>query len=237
MTEKKKSIGNEQPLPIDIINDSIVEYLETKNLDKENLLLKVKSLYSGDNRARKAANAIYSVVTKKSALNKAILNNYTPETYYKLNEVDKNTIAISLICLRFPFTFDFVFFLAKLFNVQDTVNKQYIKGKMASLYGSNLSLEHGIEAALATAINCGFIKREKPGLFSKVKPCQRTSFAKEAWIATFFELNGRKLLPINELMYEPVLMYLDNIDLDWENTQILETIEDYTKQTIINKLK
>ena len=155
----------------------------------------------------------------------------------KLNTIDMQKVITIIFIIQPQFTFDFVFFLAKLFNVQDTVNKQYIKGKMASLYGSNLSLEHGIEAALATAINCGFIKREKPGLFSKVKPCQRTSFAKEAWIATFFELNGRKLLPINELMYEPVLMYLDNIDLDWENTQILETIEDYTKQTIINKLK
>ena len=104
MTEKKKNIGNEQPLPIDIINDSIIEYLETKDIDKESLLLRIKeqSSSSGDNRAKKAANAIYSVITKKSALNKAIVRNFTPETFYKLSEADKNVIAMSLICIRFP---------------------------------------------------------------------------------------------------------------------------------------
>ena len=54
MTEKKKSIGNEQPLPVDIMIDSIIEYLETKDIDKEGLLLRVKvqSSCSGDNRAK-----------------------------------------------------------------------------------------------------------------------------------------------------------------------------------------
>ncbi len=32
MTDKKKSIGNEQSLPIDIMIDSIIEYLETKDI-------------------------------------------------------------------------------------------------------------------------------------------------------------------------------------------------------------
>ncbi|WP_288515925.1 hypothetical protein [uncultured Treponema sp.] len=235
MAERKKSVGNEQPLPIDIINDSIIEYLETKDLDKEVLLLKVKAQCHGDNRARKAANAIYSVVTKKSALNKAILNNYTPESYYKLNKADKNTIAISLICLRFPFTFDFVLSLAKIFNVQDTVNKRYINERMASLYGSNLSLVHGIEAALTISINCGFIKREKLGLFSICEPCQKTSFSKEAWISTFFELNGKKSFAISDLRYEPVMTYLSDLNVDWDNAKILHTTEDYNNQIIIDK--
>ena len=164
MPEKKKSIGNEQPLPIDIIIDSIIEYLETKSLHKASLLLKVKEIYTGDNRAKKATNAIYSVITKKSALNKALINNFTPETFYRLDDADKKTIVMALICLRFPFTYDFLLSLSKLFNVQDTVNRKYIINKMASLYGSNLSLEHGIAAALATAIDCDFIKREKPEL-------------------------------------------------------------------------
>lgn len=237
MAKRKKHIGNEQPLPIGIINDAIIELLETEKLDKENLLLKTKEVYHGDNRAKKAANAIYSVVTKKSALNKALLSNFSPETYYRLSESDKNTIVISLICVRFPFTFDFMFSLSKLFNVQDTVNKQYINEKMASLYGSNLSLEHGIEAALATVIKCGFIKREKPGLFSKVEPCQKSSFAKEAWIATFFELNGKKTFGVNDLNYEPVMSYLSDLNVDWDNAKILEISTDYSNQMIISKLK
>lgn len=239
MTEKKKSIGNEQPLPVDIMIDSIIEYLETKDIDKESLLLRVKeqSSCAGDNRAKKAANAIYSVITKKSTLSKAIINNFTPETFYKLNDADKKTIVMALICLRFPFNFDFLLSLSKLFNVQDTVNKQYINDKMASLYGSNLSLEHGIAAALATAIDCEFIKREKPGLFSKTEPNQKTSFAKEAWIYTYFELNGKRTFSINDLHYEPIMSYLSDLDVDWKNSKILETAMDSSNQVVISKLK
>lgn len=239
MTKKKKSIGNEQPLPIDIINDSIIEYLETKDIDKEGLLLRIKeqSSSSGDNRAKKAANAIYSVITQKSALNKAIAKNFTPETYYKLPVADKNTIVMSLVCLRFPFTFDLLFSLAKIFAIQDTVNRQYINEKMAAIYGSNLSLEHGIAAALSIAIECGFIKREKPGLYSKAEPRQETSFAKEAWISTFFELNDKKAISVTDLRYEPVLSYLSDLDVDWNNARILETMQDYSNQIVICKLK
>lgn len=237
MPEKKKSIGNEQPLPIDIIIDSIIEYLETKSLHKASLLLKVKEIYTGDNRAKKAANAIYSVITKKSALNKALINNFTPETFYRLDDADKKTIVMALICLRFPFTYDFLLSLSKLFNVQDTVNRKYIVNKMASLYGSNLSLEHGIAAALATAIDCDFIKREKPGLFSKTEQNQKTSFAKEAWIYTYFELNGRKIFSINDLHYEPIMSYLSDIVVDWKNSKILKTSTDYFNQVVVSKLK
>ena len=239
MTNKKKSIGNEQPIPIDIMIDAIIEYLETKDIDKEGLLLKVKeqSTSSGDNRAKKAVNAIYSVITKPSALNKAIIRNFTPESFYKLSEADKNIIIISLVCLRFPFTYDLLFSFSKLLNIQDLVNKQYINEKMASMYGSNLSLEHGIEAAMKTSIDCKFITRDKPGLFSKGTNIVTTNFAKEAWISTYFELNGKKILPINELKYEPIMSYLSDFDIDWNNTKILETMEDSSNQLIIHKLK
>lgn len=237
MAEKKKSIGNEQPLPIEIIKDSIIEFIETKEINKDNLLLKIKEVYTGDNRARKASNAVYSLITKNTPLNKAILKNFTPESFYKLSDGDKNIIVMSMICNRFPFTFDFLFAFSKLLNVQDLVNKQYINEKMASMYGSNLSLEHGIAAALAIAIDCKFLKREKPGLFSKGDVVEVSNFAKEAWISTWFIMNNKKSLPVQDLKYEPVLSYLIDTELDWKNTKILETMEDYTNQVIINKLK
>lgn len=236
MSEKKKSIGNEQPLSIDIINDSILEYLETKDINKEGLFQKIKAQNNGDNRAKKASNAIYSVITKSTPLNKALVKNFTPELYYKLSDAEKNVIVMSLICLRYPFNYDFLFAFAKLFNVQDTVNKHYINEKMASLYGSNLSLEHGIEAALTIAIDCHFVKRIKPGLFSKEEVKPLCDFAKEAWIYTYFEMNNKKTISINDLKYEPFMMYLIDTDIDWKNTKILHTTEDYSNQVIINNV-
>lgn len=236
MRELKKGIGNEQPLPIDIVNDSILEYLETKDINKDGLLLKIKAQNSGDNRAKKASNAIYSVITKSSPLNKALLKYFTPESYYKLTEAEKNVIAMSLICLRFPFNYDLLFAFSKLFNVQDTVNKQYINEKMASMYGSNLSLEHGISAALTIAIDCHFLNREKPGLYSKSELQPLCDFAKEAWIYTFFEMNHKKSIPLSDLKYEPTMMYLIDTEINWKNAKILHTMEDYSNQVIIDKV-
>ena len=108
---------------------------------------------------------------------------------------------------------------------------------MASIYGSNLSLEHGIDAALTTAINCIFLKREKPGLFTKSDLLPNTDFAKEAWIYTFFEMNQRKAVVIDDLKYEPTMMYILDTSINWKNSKILETMEDYSNQVIINKLK
>lgn len=237
MSEKKKSIGNEQPLPIDIINDSILEYLETKEINKDGLLLKIKAQNSGDNRAKKASNAIYSLITKSSPLNKALVKNFSPEAYYKLTEAEKNVIVMSLICLRFPFNYDLLFAFSKLFNVQDTVNKQYINEKMASLYGSNLSLEHGISAALTIAIDCHFLKREKSGLYSKNEVQPLCDFAKEAWIYIFFEMNHKKSIPLNDLKYEPIMSYIIDTELSWKSSKILHTMEDYSNQVIIDKVK
>lgn len=237
MNETKRSIGNEQSLPIDIINEAILEYLETGNIKKDDLLLKIKSQNSGENRARKTCNAIYSLVTKSSALNKALKKNFTLETYYKLTDDEKNIIVMSLICLRFPFTYDLLFEMAKLFNVQDSVNKQYISEKMASIYGSNLSLEHGIDAALTIAMDCRFIQRIKPGLYSKNEPQNLCDFAKESWIYTLFEMKHRKSISISELQYEPIMMYLIDTDIDWKNLKILHTMIDYSSQLIIDKEK
>lgn len=208
MKKNKKSIGNEQPLPVDIINDSIIEYLEKNDINKDELLLKIKARSSGENRAKKAANAIYSLVTKKSSVGAALSKSFTAESYSRLSEVDKNVIVMSLICLRFPFNYDLLEAFAKLFNVQEFVNRKYIVEKMAATYGSNLSLEHGISAALKIATDLGFIKREKPGLYSKGFLALQSDFAREAWICVLKEMSGIKDFSPDELKYEPVMIYL-----------------------------
>ena len=208
MTERKKFIGNEQPLPIDIINECIIEYLETGTVNKDNLLVRLKARNIGENRAGKAAIAIYSVITRQNSVSKSLRNEFTGESYRKLSEDDKRVVIMSLVCIRFPFNYDLLFNFAKLFNVQDTVNRQYINEKMSSLYGSNLSLGHGITAAIAIAVDCGFIRRVKPGLFSKGELVPLEDFARTAWCRTLCELNGSKHIYEEDLEYEPAMAYL-----------------------------
>ncbi len=237
MNENKKKIGIEQYIPFDLINMTILEYLETKEINKDELFQRMLEYNKGENRAKKATNSIYSTITKSSAINKAILNNLTTESFNHLSNEEKNTITMSLVCIRFPFIFDTLTAFAKLFNVQDTVNRPYITQTLAATYGSNRTLDIALDAVLRMLVDSGFITRVKQGLFSKGKGAQICDFAKEVWISTFFELNGKKALPVSELKYEPVLSYLCNTDINWKNTKIVETMEDYSNQVIINKLK
>ena len=47
----------------------------------------------------------------------------------------------------------------------------------------------------------------------------------------------KKSLPVSELKYEPVLSFLIDTEIDWKNTKILETMEDYSNQLVVSKLK
>ena len=237
MAEKKVKIGIEMYYPYDLIIEAIMEFIATGDINKEELFVKMHTVFEGVNRARKATNSLYAVVTNKTHLQKAIKANFSADSFSKLSRSDQELICLSMICLKYPFVMDAMFHFAKLFNLQDTVNVQYITSTMASTYGSNRTMEIALKAVYFFTLNANIIKREKPGLFSKCTPAQTTSFAKEAWISTFFEFNGKKSLPINDLQYEPLMTYLLDLEIDWKNTKILETMEDYTNQIIINKLK
>lgn len=237
MAENKKKIGIEQFIPFELINITILEYLNTKEINKDELFQRMLGYNKGENRAKKAANSIYSTIKKSSAINRALLKNQTTDSYNRLSNEEKNVITMSLVCIRFPFIFDTLTAFGKLFNVQDTVNRQYITQTLASVYGSNRTLDIALDAVLRMIVDSGFITRVKPGLFAKGERKQICDFSKETLIATFFELNGKKALPVADLKYEPALSYLIDTEIDWKNTKILETMEDYTNQIIIHKLK
>ena len=96
MTEKKK-IGIEQYIPFELINATILEYLETKDINKDELFQRMLEYNKGENRAKKASNSIYSAITKTSFINKALLKNLTTESYNRLSMEEKNVITMSLI--------------------------------------------------------------------------------------------------------------------------------------------
>ena len=94
-----------------------------------------------------------------------------------------------------------------------------------------------MDAVLRIVVEAGFIHREKPGLFSQGNLLYVCDFIKETWIATFFELNGKKSLSVAELEYEPALSYLNSMEINWNETKILVTEEDFANQVIITRLK
>ena len=85
MAENKKKIGIEQFIPFELINITILEYLNTKEINKDELFQRMMGYNKGENRAKKAANSIYSTIKKSSAINRALLKNQTTDSYNRLS--------------------------------------------------------------------------------------------------------------------------------------------------------
>lgn len=212
MKERKKIIGIEQYIPIELINSAILEMLSGQNINKEELFYKMLEYNKGENRARKAANSIYSTITKKTTLGKKIVETLKPISYLQLSSAEKNLLSISLLCIRFPFVYDTLVCFGKLFIAQDTVSRQCINQKMSDVYGSNRTLTIALDAVLRILAEAKLIKREKQGLFSLNKNKISSNFIKEAWFYIWFELNGKKQIPANELKYEPFMIFLESTE-------------------------
>ena len=232
MTEKSK-IGIEMYYPYELIIQSIIEFLATEKINKEELFIKMHSIFNGENRARKATNSLYAVITNKTNLQKAIQKNFTAEAFSKLSKKDQEFICLSMICLKYPFLLDVMSHFAKVFNTQETVSIKYIKSIMASTYGSNRTMEIALIAAVYFLLNANIIERVKPGLFRKCKPASVSNFTKEAWISVFLEYNKTKTFSLDDLQYEPLMTFLCDFDLDWENAKILQIEELNIKNIII----
>ena len=50
-------------------------------------------------------------------------------------------------------------------------------------------------------------------------------------------MNQRRAVAIDDLKYEPVMKYIVDISINWKKSKILETIEDYSNQVIISKIR
>jgi hypothetical protein len=132
---------------------------------------------------------------------------------------------------------DLLIAFAKLFALQDTVNRQYIHDTIAASYGSNRMLDIALDATLRMLVDSGLITRVKAGLFAKGAVSNVCQFVKETWIYTDFELNGRKKILTEELRYQPWTCYLPDCELDWNKTHILEVRFDFSDQIWIEKVK
>ena len=150
---------NEQSIPIGLFKETLLEYLETGKINKTELLIKVKNFHKGENRAKKAMNAIYSTITYKSSVINFLKRKFTQTKFKRLSEYEQNLLCIALLCLRFPFYYEILFILGKFFAIQDSVNKRYITKAITAKFGANIGVEIAISAALRNFIESKTIKK------------------------------------------------------------------------------
>lgn len=218
----RKIIGIEQFMPMEVINQEIVNFLENDAVDIEETTQKMLNYNKGENRARKAARCICTIVSNKTPVLSLLKKTYTGSQYAQLPLHEQNLIALSMMSLRYPIMYDTLCAFAKLFKLQDSVNRPYIKQSMATVYGTNRILDIALDALLRMVVDAGVINRIKIGLYGKTKPVAVNELVTEIWIYTHFKVSGSKPISVDDLRFVSWMQYLMDIDIDWEKSKLLK---------------
>ena len=210
MKSTGKYIGINQRIPFDVLDAALYRFLDNETIDKTLILTHLKEFTKGENRALKATSyAVQTLYRQKKyllELKKVIDCN----AYLKLPESDRKAIILCLLCLTFPLAYDLLFALASGFKVQPQLNRQFINQKMATLYGSNRTLDIALDALIPMIIELATVERVKIGIYKlRQKSILTHPFITEFVIYTDIKLSGSKSILIDDLQSRPWYMFFD----------------------------
>jgi len=194
-----KYIGINQRVPYCILDESLKEFLYNGEIERNHILAKMSSITTGENRAKKATLYAFQILTRPRKALLYIQQAIGASVYDKLPEQDRKAIILCLLTHTFPITYDVLCAFATVFKVQPQVSRKFINQKMAAIYGSNRTLEIGIDALMPMLIELGVLERAKRG-FYKVgrQPTITHSSVTELYIATDITLSGSKSIALDE---------------------------------------
>ncbi len=210
MTPTGKYIGINQRIPFDVLDAALYHFLRDQTIDKYSILSHLKEFTKGENRANKAAQYTVQILSRQKncifGLNKTI----AAPAYLKLPLTDRKAIVLSLAALTYPIIYNLLIALATVFKVQSQTNRKFINLKMASLYGSNRTLEIALDALIPMIIELNTIKRVKISRYTLTQKCIITYPAiAELLIYTDIKLSGSKSILVDDLQYRPWYMFFE----------------------------
>lgn len=227
MSSKGKYIGLNQRVPFDVLDSAVLFYLENGIIDKKFIFQKMLEFTAGINRARKATLYVVQILTRQESflIQFKKSNNNTP--YSSMRVDDRKALALCLISLTYPITYDLLIALAQGLKVQEQVNKKFISEKVMSIYGSNRTVDIAIDALLPMIIELNTIKRDKKSIYSiGSKLVISNKFFAEMIIYTDIKLSGSKSILIDELSHKPWFTYFEMSSFAQINFNLLLTKKD-----------
>lgn len=91
---------------------------------------------------------------------------------------------------------------------QSQISKIFISARMASLYGTNRTVDIALDALIPMIIELGAIQRDKTSIYSAAhKSTLSTAFTIELVIYTDIRLSGSKSLMLDEIPFRPWISY------------------------------
>lgn len=197
-----KYIGINQRVPFSVIDNALSYYLESGELDREEILNEMLAVTKGANRAEKASKYAVQILTRPEPLLKGLQKGFSSGKYARLSENERKVIVLCLVCYTFPIVYDALCSIATVLKVQPQVSRAYINQKMGVIYGSNRTLDIALDAIIPMMIELNTIKREKTGIYVKGNSLNiKNHIIAELYIYSDIFLSGSKSINRDDVSY------------------------------------
>lgn len=197
-----KYIGINQRVPFSVLDNALSYYLESGELNREEILAEMLAVTKGENRAEKALKYAIQILTRPEPLLKQLQKGFGGGKYARLSENERKVIVLCLVCYTFPIVYDALCSIATVLKVQPHVSRAYINQKMGVIYGSNRTLDVALDAIIPMMIELNTMKREKTGIYVKGDPLNiKNPIISEIYIYTDIFLSGSKSISRDDVSY------------------------------------
>jgi len=210
MKQNKKYLGINQPIPYKVLDEVLYHYFNNNPLAKEGVIKLLKEYIHGENRLNKAYSHIILVFRKNDTIIIKLKSYMNTENYLNLSENDRICLAVCLIALTFPVTYDLLNILSSGFKVQKKINRNYIDQKMSSMYGSNRGIYNAVNAIMPMIVELGLIHRDKSGIYEFTTTKKIVNkILNEFFIYTDIKLSGSKSILLDDIEYRSWYLYFE----------------------------
>ena len=208
--ETPNKLGIQQRIPLHILEIALSDFLHDR-FDENYIKELLQSEYAGKNRVNKALGQIKSVITKNQ-LTPFLINNKQSLLIALNNKTDKNIILTALICGRYPFCYNVLITMGKLFRVQDTVSSDLIQRQIGQKYGNNKSCLNSLYCAIPQMIDTNMFARPQARSYEITEPQIIThNITWQIWKECFYVNNPIYNRDDTEsLSFEPFFRFIKN---------------------------
>ena len=179
-----KTIDINQRIPLGALEVALISFLEG-NYSQEYILEQLRLDFQGENRLKKAVRIVNKIVPNNPLHNFLIENKNLIISALKM-KADRNIILISLLNCAFPFSFNTLQILGKLFSVQEILSREALNKDLSKIYGGNRATPNAIDSVIPMYLEARLFERPKPGLYIWKEPLMITStIAKKIYHESF----------------------------------------------------
>lgn len=177
-------IGITQRIPLSILETSLISYLNgTYSTDYVTEQLSIE--FEGVNRVKKTRIMVNHIIANNPVKDYLLSNKSFLENALKLKQ-DRNVILISLLNAAYPFSFNALQILGKLFSAQDYISRDAFVREMSKHYGGNRTTLNAADSVIPMFLEAGFISRPKRSIYAGQDPVQvSTSIAYDIYLESF----------------------------------------------------